>query len=259
MKNTPATRRPSRATRLEGRNSALLAVIGFALEQLGADEHDAAFATLKNARKLNLTGALEVLDPDAARKTQAILLRRYEGDTAYVVITRESPDQDLWLAADSVVSGWALALSPSKQETYAKVEYTVFWGDGECYHDYFDIYHISSPKFVTLTEHAAAYIPSYDILQRHEVGTHVVNGVAVFRQESGGGVTYYTSSDTVFAMWYQAEGAWRYRVVSSVKGFASPFVGTLPKGILLQMRNVHGEFDVLPQTRFYLREEEEAA
>lgn len=252
----PPPRRMKRAERLEARNSTLLNIIRLALEQLGADEHDAAFQTLNNAARLDLSGALRAADPDAARRTQAIMLHRIEGDGARVVITRENAEQDLWYAADCVLSGWALALSPLKQDTYDKIDYYVVFGDGEIWQDCIDLYHISSPKFETLTENIIPLIESYPILQEHEVGTQVINGVAVWCVEQGGHVSYYTATEMVIAWWYRsASGAWHYRAMSDISEFAKPFIGVLPKDILTQLRNVHTEFATLPASRFYLRNE----
>lgn len=243
----PKPRRMSRADRLEARNSLLLGIMRRVLNQLGADCVDAAVETLTNASKLNLTHALTGGDPKAARQTQAIVLIRVEGDGCRAVVTRDTHGDDLWFAADSILKGMALALSPTKQELYDKFDLYVVWGDGQIYEDTYDLYHITSPHFETLTEHIAGLVESYEILQQHEAGSPVVNGVYVERLDQtaiGGKVFYFTSSGTHTYMWHQGRrlGDWRRQLVERIDDDAEPFVGKLPDEIVAQLPEAHAEF-----------------
>lgn len=243
----PRPKRMSRADRLEARNSLLLDIIRRVLDQLGADCVGAAVATLTNASKLNLKHALTGGDPKVARQTQAIVLIRVEGDGCRVVVTRDTHGDDLWFAADSILKGMALALSTTKQELYDKFDFYVVWGDGQVYEDTYDLYHITSPHFETLTEHIAGLIESYEILQKHEAGSPIVNGVYVARADQtaiGGKVFYYTSSTTRTYEWHQGRrlSGWNRRLVERVDDDAEPFVGRLPEEIVAQLPEVHAEF-----------------
>ena len=237
----------SRADHLEARNSLLLGIIRRALGQIGADSLGAAVETLTSASRLNLAHALSGGDPEAARLTQAIVLIRVEGDACRVVVTRDTHGDDLWFAADSILKGMALALSPTKQELYDKFDFYVVWGDGEIYEDTYDLYHITSPHFETLTEHVAGLVPSYEILRRHEAGSPIVNGIYVAKADQtsvGGGVFYYTSSATQTYEWSQGRrlGDWGWQLVDGIDDDAEPFVGTLPDGIVAQLPEAHAEF-----------------
>lgn len=243
----PRLRRMSRADRLEARNSLLLGIIRRVLDQLGADSVEAAVETLTSASKLNLTHALTGGDPKLARLTQAIVLIRIEGDPCRIVVTRETHGDDLWFAADSTLKGMALALSPTKQELYDKFDFYVVWGDGQVYEDTYDLYHITSPHFETLTEHIAGLVESYEILRQHEAGSPIVNGVYVARADQtaiGGKVFYYTSSTTRTYEWHQGRklGGWKRRPVERLEDDAEPFVGRLPEEIVAQLPEAHAEF-----------------
>lgn len=243
----PKPRRMSRADRLEARNSLLLGIIRRVLDQLGADSVEAAVETLTGASKLNLTHALTGGDTKLARLTQAIVLIRVEGDPCRIVVTRETAGDDLWFAADSILKGIALGLSPTKQEMYDKFDFYVVWGDGKIYEDTYDLYHITSPHFETLTEHIAGLVESYEFLQKHEVGSPIVNGVYVARADQtaiGGKVFYYTSSTTRTYEWNQGGklGSWKRRSVERVDDDAEPFVGRLPEEIVAQLPEAHAEF-----------------
>ncbi|MFL6284508.1 MAG: hypothetical protein ACJ74Q_15290 [Pyrinomonadaceae bacterium] len=244
------TRKMSRADRLEARNSLLLSIIRRALDQVGADCFGAAVETLSSASRLNLTEALTGGDAKAARLTHAIVLTRVEGDPCRVIVTRDTAlDDDLWFAADSILKGMALALSPAKQETYDKFKWFAVWGDGQFYEDTFDLYHISSPHFETLTEHVVALRDSYEALREHEAGSPIVNGVYVARADQtsiGGGVFYYTSSTTQTFEWYQGRtsGDWRRQPSERADDDAEPFVGTLPPEIVAELPKAHAEFAV---------------
>lgn len=237
----------SRADRLEARNSLLLGIMRRVLDQLGADCVGAAVETLTSASKLNLTHALTGGDPKAARQTQAIVLIRVEGDGCRVVVTRDTHGDDLWFAADSILKGMALALSPTKQELYDKFDLYVVWGDGQIYEDTYDLYQITSPHFETLTEHITGLVESYEILQQHEAGSPIANGVYVERLDQtaiGGKVFYFTSSGTHTFMWHQGGrlGEWRRQPVGRIDDDARPFVGTLPDEIVAQLPEAHAEF-----------------
>lgn len=239
----------SRADRLEARNSLLLDIIRRVLDQLGADCVGAAVETLGYASKLNLKHALTGGDPKVARQTQAIVLIRVEGDGCRIVVTRDTHGDDLWFAADSILKGMALALSPTKQERFDKFDFYVVWGDGQIYEDTYDLYHITSPNFETLTEHIAKLVESYEILRQHEAGSPVVNGVYVAKADQtaiGGKVFYYTSSNTRTYEWWEGRrlGDWRREHVGTPDDDAEPFIGTLPEGILSQLHEVHAEFAV---------------
>lgn len=243
----PTQRRMSRADRLETRNSLLLGIMRRVLDQLGADSIEAAVETLTSASKLNLTHALTGGDPKLARLTQAIVLIRVEGDPCRIVVTRETHGDDLWFAADSILKGMALALSPTKQELYDKFDFYVVWGDCRVYEDTYDLYHITSPHFETLTEHIAELVETYEILQQHEAGSPIVNGVYVARADQtaiGGKVFYYTSSTTRTYEWHQGRrlGGWKRRPVERVDDDAEPFVGRLPEEIVAQLPEAHAEF-----------------
>ncbi len=243
----PRPKRMSRADRLEARNSLLLGIMRRVLDQLGADCVGAAVETLTHAAKLNLTQSLTGGDPKVARQTQAIVLIRIEGDGCRVIVTRETHGDDLWFAADSILKGMALALSPSKQELYDKFDLYVVWGDGQIYEDTYDLYHITSPHFETLTEHIAALVESYEILRQHEAGSPIVNGVYVAKADQtaiGGKVFYYTSSDTRTYEWWEGRtpGDWQRQLVGTPEDDAEPFVGTLPPGIIAQLPQAHAEF-----------------
>jgi hypothetical protein len=261
----PKPRRMSRADRLEARNSLLLDIIRRVLDQLGADCVGAAVETLTNASKLNLKHALTGGDPKVARQTQAIVLIRVEGDGCRVVVTRDTHGDDLWFAADSILKGMALALSPTKQELYNKFDFYVVWGDGKIYEDTYDLYHITSPHFETLTEHITSLVESYEILQQHEAGSPITNGVyvEVLDQTSmGGKVFYFTASDTHTFMWHQGGrlGEWRRQPVERIDDDARPFVGTLPDEIVAQLPEAHAEFALWEAVRRQtLVEREQAA
>jgi hypothetical protein len=247
----PRPKRMSRADRLEARNSLLLDIIRRVLDQLGADCVGAAVETLTNASKLNLKHALTGGDPRVARQTQAIVLIRVEGDPCRVVVTRDTAgDDDLWFAADCILKGMALALSPTKQELYDKFDFYVVWGDGQVYEDTYDLYHITSPHFETLTEHIAGLVESYAILQQHEAGSPVVNGVYVSRVVQGPRTFYYTCSTTQTCEWYEKKfGAWVRQPVERADDDAEPFVGTLPPGLVAQLPEAHVEFAVWQAVR----------
>lgn len=239
----------SRADRLEARNSLLLDIIRRVLDQLGADCVGAAVETLGYASKLNLKHALTGGDPRVARQTQAIVLIRVEGDGCRIVVTRDTHGDDLWFAADSILKGMALALSPTKQELFDKFDFYVVWGDGQIYEDTYDLYHITSPNFETLTEHIAKLVGSYEILRQHEAGSPITNGVHVEKLNQtamGGKVFYFTSSHTHTYMWHQGRkfGDWRREPVERIDDDAVPFVGTLPPEILAQLPEAHAEFAV---------------
>jgi hypothetical protein len=243
-------REMSRADKLDARNSLLLNIIRRALEQVGADSYGAAVETLSSASRLNLTEALTGGDAEAARLTQAIVIIRVEGDPCRVVITRDTTgNDDLWFAADCLLKGWALALSPTKQETYDKFEYFVVFGDGAIWEDTYDLYHISSPHFETLTQHVLPYVESYEVLQQHEVGSPIVNGVYVSKAIQGDRVFFYTSSTTQTFEWYQGRrsGDWRRSPVEEPAEDGTPFVGTLPGEIEAALPDAHPEFAVLFQ------------
>ena len=186
-------------------------------------------------------------DTCAARLTQAIVLTRVEGDPCRVVITRDTGgDDDLWFAADSILKGMALTLSPTKQETYDKFDFFVVWGDEQIYEDTYDLYHISSPHFETLTQHILPLVESYEVLWHHEAGSPVVNGVYVAKAVQGTKVFFYTSSTTQTYEWYQANrlGDWRRQSVEGPDDDAEPFVGALPPEIVAELPNAHAEFAV---------------
>jgi hypothetical protein len=247
----PTPRRMSRADRLEARNSLLLGIIRRVLDQLGADSIEAAVETLNSASKLNLAHALTGRDPKLARLTQAIVLIRVEGDPCRVVVTRDTAgDDDLWFAADCILKGMALALSPTKQELYDKFDFYVVWGDGQIYEDTYDLYHITSPHFETLTEHIAGLVESYEILQQHEAGSPIVNGVHVSRVVQGPRTFFYTSSTTQTYEWHEKKfGAWVRQPVERADDDPEPFVGTLPPGIVSQLPEAHTEFAVWQAVR----------
>jgi hypothetical protein len=239
------SRKTPHAVSLEARNSLLHAVIRRALDQIGSDSFGAAAETLSSAARLDLTEALTGGDEKAARLTQAIVLVRVEGDPCRVVVTRDTAGgDDLWFAADSILKGMALALSPSKVETYDKFDWFAVWGDGQTYQDTYDLYHVASPHFETLTEHVVSLRDSYEVLREHEAGSPIVNGVYVAKAVQDAKVFYYTSSTTQTYEWYQGGrlGDWRRQPVEEPDGDAEPFVGTLPPEIVAELPNAHAEF-----------------
>ena len=262
----PRPKRMSRADRLEARNSLLLSIIRRALDQIGSDSFGAAVETLTSASRLNLTYALTAGDEAAARLTHAIVLIRVEGDPCRVVVMRDTAgDDDLWFAADTTLKAMAMALSPTKQETYDKFDFYVVWGDGRVYEDTYDLYHITSPHFETLTEHITRLVETYTILQQHEVGSPIVNGVYVAKADQtafGGKVFYYTSSTTHTYEWYEGRnpGDWRRQLVERIDDDAEPFVGKLPQEIVAQLPQAHDEFALWQAIRrLEFTEQEQAA
>lgn len=246
---TPEARKPSRADLLEARNSQLLAIIRRALDQIGADSFDAAHETLESASQLNLTKALaRPGDPQAMRRAVAIIITRVEGDPCHITITRDTTgDYDLWFAADCLIRGWALAMSPTQQETYHKIDYRVVWADGELWKDNFDLYHITSPHFETLTEHVFPFIETYPVLQDHETGSPLINGVYVEQCVQEETVFYYTSSLTKTYEWHQSRRLkeWRYEEVEEADADSRPFIGPLPAEIRTQLPKLFPEIALI--------------
>lgn len=248
-------RKLSRAERLEARNSLLLSIIRKALDEIGADSFDAACETLSNASHLQLSSALKRdEDARAMRRTASIIITRVEGDPCHVVITRDTAgDDDLWFAADCLIRGWAQAMSPKEQETYHKTDYMVVWADGSIWKDNFDIYHITSPHFLTLTEHVFPYIETYPVLQEHETGSPLIGGVYVARciQKEDARTFFYTSSLTKTYEWYQGRRLrdWRYHEVEEPANDSLPFVGPLPAEIRSELPKLFPEIALMDRVR----------